>query len=333
MKYPVFIALFLCFFLFFSPLYAQLGGGDINVDMIPENPGPNEKVLVNITSFGTNLDAANIIWKINGKTQSSGTGIKSFTFTVGGMNSSTKLDIIVNTIDSGTIQKSIDIKPSSVDLIWQSDSFTPPFYKGKALFSYQNKITFIAMPHITGNNGEIPSKSLIYKWTLNGQVKQSDSGYGKNTYSFIGPLLSRPLSIQVEVSSADGGGSAYNHTTVTPVDPSIILYRKDPLNGIEFQKALLGNADLNGSEITITGMPYFFGLSSQNSDLAYKWSINNVPIGNSPSDTTEVFRKQEGVDGTSRISLSIENNVKILQLASVSFNLNFNNSISNQPTF
>src|SRR3989344_1173365 len=50
----------------------------------------------------------------------------------------------------------------SVDLLWQGETYTPPFYKGKSLWSNQSRITFFAMTNGLGNPA-----NLSYKWTKN----------------------------------------------------------------------------------------------------------------------------------------------------------------------
>ncbi len=329
MKYSIFILLFVCILGFSGVARAQLNSlsqTDINVDMVPQNPGPNQMVSISLTSYSTNINAANITWKVNGKTQKTGVGEKLFSFKTGDMNVKTTLDISVQTIEGEVIKKTLIIEPSGVDLIWQSYGFVPPFYKGKSIFSHQNKITFIAVPHITSGSGaEIPAKNLIYKWKNNGTVIDNLSGYGKNTYTFVSSLISRPMDIEVEVSSQTAGSTGYASINVNPTEPSVIFYAKDPLYGIEFQKALRDAIRLDASkELTVLGVPFFFGTTGlSDPNLSYKWSINGSPINNGSNSGTQVFRQSEGTSGTSNISLSIESGNKILQSASGSFNLTF----------
>ncbi len=329
MKYAIFLLIMACGLGFSSAVLAQVGTDlnktNIDVSIIPENPKPNEQVRVSVVSYGTNVNSANITWKINGKTIKTGIGEKVFDFVAGDMNTTTTLDIVVTTREGEVINKTFNIKPSSVDLIWQAEAFAPPFYKGKVLFSHQDKITFIAIPHITSANGaEFGIKNLVYKWKKNGSVADSSSGYGKNTYTFTGSLISRPLNIEVEVSTADNSGTGYASSNVAPIEPFVLFYNKSPIYGIEFQKALQGTVGLdNSKELTVVGMPFFFGTKKPESpELNYKWAINGTPINNG-NKTEQVFRQKEGTTGTSNISLSIENSAKILQYANSQFNLSF----------
>lgn len=318
---------------------AQVGGissDDVNVNMIPNSPKANEQVAIRLTSYILDLDSSTITWQLNGKTEASGKGIKNFNFTTGDINTNTTVLITVRTKDGQTVQKTLRIKPTDVDLVWQSESYVPPFFKGKALFSHQNKITFIAIPHMTNSSGvEINPKNLIYKWTKNGVVMENDSGYGKNTFTFVSPLVSRDLDVNVQVTSPDTTSIGFARIDVKPTEPTLIIYRKNPLYGIEFQKGLTGNIKLTDSkEVVVIGIPFYFGATNTNSsDLVYKWSINGVKIDNGQNTNMQVFRQKEGTSGVSNISLSIENTDKILQLANNKFNLEFGETITNTSSF
>ena len=305
----------------------------VNIDILPENPGPNQLVNATISSFSTNVNIAEITWTINGVEKKSGTGVKTFSFITDGLNTTISLGVSARTVEGDVITKTIDIKPTSVDLLWQTESFVPPFYKGKPLYSHQNKITFVALPHITNSSGaEIGVKNLVYTWKLNGSVIENASGFGKNTYSVIGSIISRPLDVEVDVSGANDNGTGVAEIVVAPRAPEIIFYKKNPLYGVEFQNALNASVFLqnsqnnneNSKEITIVGMPFFFGISAGNApELVYSWSVNGAPIYGDTHQTEQVFRQLDGTSGISQISLEIENQNKILQFATNSFNLQF----------
>lgn len=332
--------LFLFFVLIFPfSVFAQFTTGsqvEVNVDMIPSIPGANQKVRVDLTSYSTEINAAKITWSVNGKIVDTGIGKKTFYFTTGDLNTETTLDVDVLTIEGSNIHNTYKIHPAEVDLLWQSESLTPPFYKGKSMFSHQNKITFVVFPHITDSEKqEIPAKNLIYKWKLNGSAVQESSGYGKNTFTMTGALISRPIEITVEVTSRDSSARAVSNITVFPIEPEMILYEKNPLYGIQFQKALTGTIEMKDSkEITVLGIPMFSGgLDPLNRDIKYTWSVNGSIINNNSNQNIQVFRKKDGAVGTARISLSTENISKILQSASGSFDLKFsskNSSDQNQ---
>jgi hypothetical protein len=339
MKYFVLSLLILSGFLFSNNLFAQNISGsqiEINADMIPKTPGANQDVQVTLTSYSTNINSALITWSINGKVVKEGRGEKVFSFTTGNLGNQTTLEITIRTIEGQSIYKVFRIKPSEVDLMWQADSYVPAFYKGKALFGHQSQITFIAMPHITNSSGqEINPANLVYKWTKDGSAVESASGYGKNTFTFTGSVISRNLEVTVEVTNLDSSVRAFSRIKVSPIEPSVVLYERNPIYGIQFQNALKGTLDLNNKkEIAVIGIPYYFGnLDPISPDLIYKWSVNGLPIGNNPSENLEVFRKKEGASGNARISLSVESQSKILQSANNYFNLNFSEQTETSNSF
>lgn len=329
MKYTIFISILLVsIFSVFNPLHSQeLGVTEtVNFEMVPEVPKAGEQVGVFLNSFVTNIDLCNITWKLNGKVIKSGIGEKKFEFTMGKDGTVTSLEVSVKTPEGATYSKNYSLKPTSVDMILESDGVVPPFYKGKNIFTHQNQLTIVAVPHIIGNNGaEINPKTLVYKWKKNGSVIESALGYGKNTYTFEGSLISRPMNISVEITSDQGVG--YGSIYITPSDPFILFYKKDPIYGIQFQKALEASEPLNNSkEITILATPYFIDLGGYVSNsLMYKWAINGKQIQDDGQRKFQTFRQNEGSSGTANISLSVENPDKILQFAQKSLMLSFTN--------
>lgn len=323
----LFLSFVLCFFVLSEKIMGQgLDISEVNIKMVPETPKAGDSVYVYLTSFATNIDSATITWKVNNKTIKTGVGEKIFNFTMGPEGQVTTLDIVVRTTDSVTIQRNIKIRPASVDLVWESHGFVPPFYKGKALFAHQNKVTVIALPNITGQNGStLNPKNLVYRWKRNGSVIESASGYGKNSITLEGSIISRPVTVTVEVGS-DSFGEAYNSIVLRPIEPELILYKNDPIYGIEFQKALSTNEVLkNSNEISIFSSPFFFDSNDSKSGyLVYNWAINGSKI-NGNGSPSQVFRQIEGTSGTSRVSLSVENPSKPLQFTSKSVDLTFNN--------
>lgn len=307
--------------------FNQVPGLSFDVKFVPEVPGPNEDVYIEVISYETDLNKAKITWLVNGSIVSNGTGKKSFNFKTGNQGTKTTVSVSILTIEGVSSSKDFAITPSSVDIIWQAETYTPPFYKGKALFSHESILTFLAIPHITNQNGTTLSPSnLIYTWKKNGSVLGNFSGYGKNTYSMQGSIVSRPIEITVTVTSPDTDAVGFARTVVYPVDPVVLMYEKDPLYGIRLEKSLFGTVSLeNKEEIEVVALPLFFGEKVlSNNNILYDWKINNSDIDKKTLERSKIFRPIEGTSGTSYISLSAENAGSLLQTASVGFNLEFN---------
>src|SRR3990167_8183019 len=100
-----------------------------------------------------------------------------------------------------------------VDILWQGKTYTPPFYKGKTLWSSQSKIALLAIPHISGAGNPV---NLTYKWIKNGTVLGNINGVGKNTLAFTDSILSKPQTIKVEILSEQKTVLASASIFVTP---------------------------------------------------------------------------------------------------------------------
>ncbi len=336
MRYAIFISFVLICALGFSKYTSAQAISvqtSVNIELVPQIPKAGDLVTVYLSSYSTNINTATITWRVDGKTIKSGVGEKTFSFNMGNEGVKTNLSVTIRTQAGESITKTIPLRATSVDLIWQTDGVVPPFYKGKAMFSHQNNVTVIAMPHLVNSSGvEISSKNLVYTWKKNGSVMESVSGFGKSTYTFEGSIISRNIDVSVEVTSSNSASMGFATLKLQPKEPDIIFYKKDPTYGIELNKALNGNVLLNGSsEVTVIGIPFSFNSKDETSgSLNYKWSINGVVTGEDNNQDVQTFRQKEGSSGTAKISLSIENPNRVLQYASRNFNLTFGNRVNQQ---
>lgn len=305
---------------FTLPLNAQVdSSSDISIGTLPTNPGPNQSIQVTIESYSINLNSSKISWYVNNKLITQGVGIKTIPTQTGNLGSETVISVQIDT-ETETLTKKLTIIPTSVNILWEARTYTPPFFKGKALFSHQSNILFTAIPRIVVKGKEIPKENLIYTWSKNGVILGDKNGYGKYTLPQTGSVISRPFSIEVEVSDPNTGITAFNTTNVQPIEPEIIIYKTDPLYGVEYSKAILDSLPLSGKEITLTAVPYFF---SNIENISYNWSINGNDISDGQNTSTRVFRKVGEVFGISQINLKIIQKNKILQFASHNVSIEF----------
>lgn len=316
----------------FGQQFNQIPETNVSISLNPEIPGPNQNTSAEVISFEINLDKATIVWRINGSVVSSGIGRKRIIFQTGNLNTTTNLSLTITTAEGIVISRQITIRPTSVDVIWEAETYTPPFFKGKALFSHESMITFTAIPNLTGQNGSTPSpQNLIYTWKRNGSALPDFSGYGRNTYKYKSGIISRPVQIEVIVTSPNSDALGRGFATVNPIDPLVIFYEKNPLYGIMFNKSLSGNISLdNKEEIEIVALPLFFSGKNLSNDIIYDWKINRSIIDGKTLERSKIFRPIENSSGSSNISVSAQNTNGILQTAENSFNLRFTTNDSNQ---
>ena len=295
------------------------------IKTVPPLPSANENVYAEVESFSFDLNSSEIIWALDGVIKDKGVGKKFFLFKTGGIGSVSLIKAIIKTKDGKTIEKTLVVRPAGVDLVWEADSYVPPFYKGKALYGYQGLITVIAVPHIIDSRGvKINSNNLTYKWTKDSKVLGGVSGYGKNKFSFSQSVLSHSPEIEVEVMSSDKKIKASGSIVLEPIEPKVVIYENNPLYGIIYEKALEGEFKLNGSEITLTAMPYFFSKDDAGGKkIKYDWSMNGRNINSNQNTKQTTFRNTQGATGSTRISIDLQNDNRELQSARTDVLLNF----------
>jgi hypothetical protein len=317
-------------FLFILPIFcfAQTPASDsfLELTMKPKNPEPGQSVNITIQSFSYNLDSSKITWYVDGLEKKSGTGLKEFFLQAGKNGEKTVIKVVVQTQNDGPKQIEAFFIPSVVDLVYEFLSYTPPFYKGKALNPYQGVTVVVAIPELIKTTGEkISTQNIIYSWKKNGKVEQAASGVGKNTYIFPGTVPMRDSLIEVTASSLDGSIFASKQVNITNDEPKIIFYEDSPIYGIMFNKAISGTVRMLKDEFKVKAFPFFISAGyTQNPDLNYKWSINGKLSENLDTDKTAMLFRQEGIGaGVANISLKVENTVRIFQFADNGFIINF----------
>lgn len=335
MKYYSLIILFSLPFLYFPNLVSgelqTLGSGNtgnILFETKPEVPGPNQLVSISIESYSTDLNKSEISWFINGKVEKEGVGQKNITIKTGGFGSVSDILVVVKNLNGEIFQHTLSVRPTSLDLIWEAQSYTPPFYKGKALYTYQGTVKIVALPNIINELGsKISSKNLIYTWKVDGTRVEDVSGYGKNYIMFTGSVPLRTAKITVEAQSLDGKYKAQGDLSITPQGAQVIFYEDNPLYGVLYEKALGGNLKLENQEVKIVGIPYFIGTKERNDRaINYEWHLNGRTV-NSGSKSGLSFKQQNREQGNARVELEVTNPEKVFQMASGNISLTFGDNL------
>jgi hypothetical protein len=316
--------------LFFpSTISAQdaIGSGSVTVQLTPGSPTPQEEVTAQAVSNLINLDTSPITWLLNGKTQLQGVGKKNFTFTAGEVGSLTSLRVEISTDDFGVITKNIELRPSDVDILWEADTYTPPFYKGKALPTSQSFIKVVGVPFFISKSGKLASNNLLYAWKKTYTMNPNDSGVGKNIYLYRGTYTFNENTIETTVSSADGSLSVSKKTKISIYEPKIIFYEHKPLEGVRYEYSLGGTFDIKEKEITLRAEPYFFSFSNaDNNGADFSWNLDGKKLETNPDKKSEfTLRKPENGNGHSGISLKISNSGYDLQSASKNMTFSYSN--------
>ncbi len=316
----------LALFSIFLPLLfigAQVGtpediiSSGINIITDPELPAPNTEVVARLDSSTTDLDQSSITWSVNGIKVASGKGVRSISLITRPEGSSTVINVTVISPD-GTYYKSLTLRGNTVDLLWQGETYTPPFYKGRALWSYQSRATVVAIPHVSGRT----TSTLTFRWSKDGTVLGTSSGVGKDSLLVFDTILGLPQNITVDVMTDRNTVVASGNLTLTPIAPNLRVYENHPLLGFVFEKEVGETFNLKAREVTFSAFPFFFGTNKRlNDSLIYNWSTNggDAKVGNEVT-----YRTPDG-EGKSRVEVKAESVTQILQTANEDFLVQFRN--------
>lgn len=322
--------LIITLFLIVSPLISfgqtLLDGSFLEMTMVPENPEPFQSVTLTLKSSSYDLDRLKITWSVDGVEKKTEIGLKEFSTLAGRGGQKTTIKATLES-DSELPPKGIEAYfiPSLVDLIYESLSYTPPFYKGKALNPNQGSVVVTAIPELIKTNGtKIPAQNVIYLWKKDSQVVQSASGYGKNTFTFTGTVPIRDSLIEVNASSVAGDIYASKSIKITNVSPQIIFYEDSPLFGTLFNRAIQNTVKMNTDEFSVLAVPYFFGTGYATSpDLSYIWNLNGKTVENQEPKNSFTTRVEKAGVGMAEVGLKITNTAHIFQTGDNNYTLSF----------
>jgi len=296
---------------------------ELGVETNPTYPKPNENVTISLTMYTEDLNSSKIEWYQNDKLVLQGQGETQYSFKIGAAGEETKIKIVVTLASGTSFSKSFTLNPTDVEIVWEADSYVPPFYKGKALHPKQGVLKLVAIPQFVSNGKKIAPENLIYKWSNDYSVYQDQSGYGKNVITINGSLLGKNESINVLVTDPSSNMSAEGFVDIPTVNPEIVFYENSPYYGYLFDSAITNIFNLKSEEVQILAAPFFF-TNETDSILNYVWQLNNQILPDLSNSRTAIFKKPEE-SGQSKISLEVTNENKILQQADTNLIMNFTN--------
>lgn len=303
----------------------------LEVRVTPTSPQPGEQIRMSVESYLSDLDKATITWAVNGKTVDKGIGKRNFSLKNGPSGVTTTVDITILTNKQERIVKHFSFKPVGVTVLWEADTYTPPFYKGKPLLSPQANVRAIVIPDTAKAQGSLNAGNLVYAWKKDGEEDVS-SGYGKNSFTFRGPRPYEKVDLRARVTSLDDKINSEIRISIPTTDPFIVFYEKDPLEGVRHNHPLKGSATLAGKEISIHAEPYFFSNQRGNTQItSYKWAVNGSSVEN--SGPTITLRNNTGARGISEVSLAMRGVTQTFQSAKQALRLQLDEEAVAKPNF
>lgn len=296
----------------------------LDISMTPQYPEAGNEVSIRLNGYANDLDRSTISYFINGTKSAEGIGQKSFAFRVGSAGELTRVLIRVSLPTGFSYEKTITINPVKISIAWEASTYVPPFYEGKALYSDQSRVKFVAYTNGKLLDGSpILSTQTIYTWKKNNRTAQDFSGIGKNVLEMEDdPSLLGEMQILVGIESFDKSVNSQKTISLPSVDPFIAFYENDPSAGLATDQ-LKSRYELNKDTVTIALIPFFLSLESLGDSLAeYEWTMNqNITSNKGPFLVIQKPKER----GYTSISVSAESKGKLFQRAKKDITITFNN--------
>lgn len=313
MRYPLVICI--CLMVFSLHVFAQQNPltDPFYIELSPAYPKPNTTVNLEIQSTGMNLDSATIKWLVDGVIVGSGVGVKKQNITVGDIGKKTVVTATVSPVGTFPSQQTITIIPSQVDMVWESLTYTPPLYEGKAQITKQSDIRVFAVPIMYDRSGrKLNPSNLIYTWKVNDKVQVNMSGYGKNSMTFKVGVLDEKSLVEVTITNSDKTVTGYGNASFQAGEPKIVLYERHPQLGLLTNKALGAEVQSPYTGYALSAIPYFFSVAKLNSSaIDYTWVVNNST--QQTKDQTISLNYPQESQGFIPVIVKIQNNERVFQ--------------------
>ncbi len=295
----------------------------LKLNLRPANPAPFETITANIELNLTDLKKAEVAWFIDGELAESGIGNTRFEFNAGAPGDTTRLNLELKTFEGQTFRREIVIRPAEVNIVWNAETYSPPFYSGRSLFTDRSEITVSAIPlFLDSQGGMADPKNLVYSWYRENLLLRDLSGVGRDRITIGAGPITRPIGIKVVVATQNNSMRAEKTATIINTDPQVLIYEDSPLYGLLFNRALQ-NFELKDREIVLSAIPYSFSTFFRESrDLEYVWRQSGQTIRTTGNQSLITLRNEEQATGQAEISVSVRHKNRLLQNTGTDVSIN-----------
>lgn len=301
------------------------GTDTLDIRVSPTSPAPGQQTTITLTSTSIDLGNATISWTVDDNAKASGPGERSFVFTMGPVGKSTIVGVTVSPRQGSAVTRNFTFRPGSVTLLWEATTYTPPLYKGKALYSAGASIRVLAIPSVADANGTpIPANQLTFKWQIGEEAYADRSGLGRDLLLITGSQLREMEDVGVTVVRSDGSLAAASAIRIPATPPLVRFYRVDELRGTRYERSLSGEVQLTTTETTLVAEPYFIsGTERTPEGFSSRWLLNNTEVVPQGTDRSMITLRQQGATGTALLEYAIESSSyeRLLQSAAATIML------------
>jgi len=256
-----------------------VGAATLTLTLDPVYPGPGDTVRVRVRTSAVELRSSQVTWTLNGSVRQQSIGGDTFTFTAGKVGDTLVIEATARSSEGRTLTGSEVVHVGDVALAWEARTYTPPFFRGRALQGPNADVVLLALPTVTDPKGVLyDPRKLTYEWYFNDEDTPSRVGVGLASVLFHNAYGFDDLAVIVRVKDPTGTPRALTHITVPLTQSEVRLYVDDPLKGTLYANALGDTYTLTAHDVTLTAEPYYFSAETRDDPvLTYTWSVGGAP--------------------------------------------------------
>lgn len=296
---------------------------DLDLSLSPARPTPGQTVQLSIKTFAIDLLRSNVVWYANDREIARGPDVTEASVVAGPLGSETRIFVTAEDEEGTVAIAEAVIRPTEIDLLWEADSYVPPFYAGRVMPGTNSPIRLQALTRFKTTDGKtLADSDIIYTWYRNTTI--AAEGRGKSTVILPGPQLFDMETLRVVAVSADRTLSGEASVTLSGRDPPIMLYENHPLFGILYHRSLEPGATTMEIEQKVSAVPYFARINSpSDAGLAYEWSVNGSRIEPNPREPQTLTIAAGGYSGPVDIGLELTSMSDVLMRSTGAWQLIF----------
>lgn len=297
------------------------------VTTIPSSPAAGELVRFRIDGYAVDIDRSAVVWYVDGKESRRGPGMREFETTAPSLGNAKSIRVVAEEPSGLIAVGEVTLRPAAVTLLWEADSYTPPFYRGRALPGSKSTIRANAVPDLRRGATRIPESDIIFSWLRDGA--RFASGRGLSSVTFVGPSVFESDRITVVAESLDGSITGRAEALIQGSDPALELYEYHPLFGTLYHRAFVGTVINRETEQKVVAVPYFGPTAPRAPSLMYEWTMNATEI-NPNTETPDILtiRRDNAFSGTITIGLSLSSLSDIFLKATRAWHMQLSNDAS-----
>lgn len=302
----------------------SLFGSSLSIGLYPQYPQPGEQVRLVAHARGIDIENSTIVWRTDTKAIAQGKGVDTIDITAPSLGQEFPIELDVMEPDGAMHAAQAVIAPAAIDLLVSADSYTPPFYRGRALPSAGTDLIAQAIAHFVRDGVVVPDSSITYTWKKNGQVLGSMSGRGRSSAVIPIQHLYTVDTITIHAVSSDGTREAETSIRVPSRSPTLDLYEDHPLYGTLYHAALPASASVVENEMSFAAVPYFAQVRHASDPLlSYVWRVNGALVPSSTTTPSKLTINAGGVPENALIELEATHNTNVYMDAIGTWNVSF----------